>query len=44
MFSGQDNTSSLCTTGNVTSIFVGVPDDHDGPYDGVPMGSATCDM
>ncbi|KAF7309487.1 Lipase [Mycena indigotica] len=35
---GQDNTSDLCTTGDVGNIFEGNSDDHDGPYDGVTMG------
>ncbi|GJE90908.1 lipase family protein [Phanerochaete sordida] len=36
--SGQDNTSSECSTGAVPNIFVGDVGDHDGPYDGVTMG------
>ena len=39
---GQDNDNALCTTGDVTSILVGNTEDHDGPYDGVEMGSGTC--
>ncbi|KIY53282.1 alpha/beta-hydrolase [Fistulina hepatica ATCC 64428] len=35
---GQDNTSELCTTGDVTSILTGDESDHDGPYNGVEMG------
>jgi hypothetical protein len=35
---GQDNTDSLCSTGDVPSIFEGNTSDHDGPYDGVEMG------
>lgn len=35
---GQDNTSDLCTTGDVGNIFEGSESDHDGPYDGVTMG------
>ncbi|KAJ7102986.1 lipase [Mycena crocata] len=34
---GQDNTSDLCTTGDVGNILEGDPDDHSGPYDGVTM-------
>lgn len=36
--SGQDNTSTLCSTGDVPNIFEGDTSDHDGPYDGVTMG------
>ncbi|EIM86928.1 alpha/beta-hydrolase, partial [Stereum hirsutum FP-91666 SS1] len=36
---GQDNESDLCTTGDVPTIFQGDEDDHDGPYDGVQLGS-----
>ncbi|KAF9466206.1 lipase class 3 family protein [Collybia nuda] len=35
---GQDNTSGLCTTGDVGNIFEGSSGDHGGPYDGVTMG------
>ncbi|KAF7317835.1 Glycoside hydrolase family 5 protein [Mycena kentingensis (nom. inval.)] len=35
---GEDNTSNLCSTGDVPTIFSGDTDDHDGPYDGVFMG------
>ncbi|KAJ7291065.1 lipase [Mycena rebaudengoi] len=35
---GQDNTNSLCTTGDVSNIFEGESGDHAGPYDGVRMG------
>ncbi|KAL0953903.1 hypothetical protein HGRIS_005070 [Hohenbuehelia grisea] len=35
---GQDNTSNLCTTGDVGNIFEGSTSDHEGPYDGVEMG------
>ncbi|KAF8651855.1 hypothetical protein AX16_004629 [Volvariella volvacea WC 439] len=35
---GQDNTSTLCTVGDVPNIFDGNTSDHDGPYDGVTMG------
>jgi len=36
---GQDNTSTQCTVGEVGNIFDGSVGDHDGPYDGVEMGS-----
>lgn len=36
---GQDNESDLCSTGDVPTIFQGDEDDHDGPYDGVQLGS-----
>ncbi|VDC00949.1 unnamed protein product [Peniophora sp. CBMAI 1063] len=39
---GQDNTSDLCTTGDVSNIFDGDIDDHDGPYSGVLMGRSAC--
>lgn len=35
---GQDNTSDLCSTGDVPNIFESDESDHDGPYDGVEMG------
>jgi len=35
---GQDNPSTLCTTGDVPEIFDGDLSNHDGPYDGVTMG------
>ncbi|KAJ7813147.1 alpha/beta-hydrolase [Mycena olivaceomarginata] len=35
---GEDNSSDLCTTGDVPNIFEGDEGDHDGPYDGVEMG------
>ena len=35
---GQDNTSTECTVGDVPNIFDGSTSDHDGPYDGVEMG------
>ncbi|TFY81186.1 hypothetical protein EWM64_g2822 [Hericium alpestre] len=36
---GQDNTSDLCTVGDVPNIFDSDESDHDGPYDGVTLGS-----
>jgi len=39
---GEDNTDSRCTTGDVSNVFEGKISDHDGPYDVVTMGSATC--
>ncbi|VDC00963.1 unnamed protein product [Peniophora sp. CBMAI 1063] len=41
---GQDNESDSCTTGDVPSIFQGDEDDHDGPYNGVSMGTIAADM
>ena len=38
LFSGQDNTSTLCIVGNVPNIFDGILNDHDGPYNGIVMG------
>ncbi|TFK48454.1 lipase [Heliocybe sulcata] len=35
---GQDNTSDLCTVGDVPDLFVSDAGDHDGPYDGVEIG------
>ncbi|KAJ7089828.1 lipase [Mycena belliarum] len=35
---GEDNPSTLCSTGDVPNIFEGDESDHDGPYDGVLMG------
>ncbi|EPQ56167.1 lipase [Gloeophyllum trabeum ATCC 11539] len=35
---GQDDTSALCTVGDVPNIFESDAGDHDGPYDGVEMG------
>lgn len=35
---GQDNTSTLCTVGDVPNIFDGSTGDHSGPYDGITMG------
>jgi hypothetical protein len=35
---GDDNTSSLCSTGDVGNIFEGSTGDHAGPYNGVRMG------
>ncbi|KAH9933634.1 alpha/beta-hydrolase [Epithele typhae] len=40
---GQDNNDKLCSKGAVPNLFVGVADDHAGPYDGVTMGQDTCD-
>lgn len=37
-YTGQDNTNSQCTVGDVPNIFDGDESDHDGPYDGVEMG------
>ncbi|KAH9479278.1 Lipase [Psilocybe cubensis] len=39
---GEDNTDSRCSTGDVSNVFEGKIGDHDGPYDVVTMGSATC--
>lgn len=39
---GQDNTSTKCSTGAVTSIFDGSASFHKGPYDGVMMSTSTC--
>jgi hypothetical protein len=36
---GQDNESTLCSTGAVPEIWDGDLSDHDGPYDGVLMNS-----
>ncbi|KAI0067074.1 lipase [Artomyces pyxidatus] len=36
---GQDNPSDLCIVGDVSNVFEGSISDHDGPYDGVTMGS-----
>ncbi|KAJ7780283.1 lipase [Mycena maculata] len=38
---GMDNPSTLCSTGDVPTIFEGDESDHDGPYNGVEM-SSTC--
>ncbi|KIJ28858.1 hypothetical protein M422DRAFT_269830 [Sphaerobolus stellatus SS14] len=35
---GEDNTSSLCTVGDVTNVFTGNTTDHNGPYNGIQMG------
>ncbi|KAF8510192.1 alpha/beta-hydrolase [Hysterangium stoloniferum] len=35
---GDDNTSDLCTTGDVGNIFEGSTSDHGGPYNGIQMG------
>ncbi|KAH9169453.1 lipase class 3 family protein [Lactarius sanguifluus] len=34
---GQDNPSTLCSVGDVQSIFEGNMSDHNGPYDGISM-------
>ncbi|KAH9043989.1 lipase class 3 family protein [Lactarius hengduanensis] len=34
---GQDNPSTLCSTGDVPTILQGNTNDHDGPYDGISM-------
>jgi len=36
---GQDNPSTLCIVGDVPNIFEGNEGDHDGPYNGITMGS-----
>jgi len=36
--SGDDNPSTMCTTGDVPTILEGKLSDHDGPYNGVTMG------
>ena len=38
LFSGQDNTATLCTVGDVPNLLKGNPSDHHGPYDGIFMG------
>ncbi|KAH8995119.1 lipase class 3 family protein [Lactarius hatsudake] len=35
---GHDNPSTLCSTGDVPTIFEGNTNDHNGPYDGISMG------
>jgi hypothetical protein len=35
---GQDNPSTLCSTGDVANVFEGKLLDHHGPYHGVMMG------
>ncbi|KAH9017205.1 lipase class 3 family protein [Lactarius pseudohatsudake] len=35
---GQDNPSTLCSTGDVPTILEGNTNDHNGPYDGISMG------
>ncbi|KIJ29741.1 hypothetical protein M422DRAFT_106479, partial [Sphaerobolus stellatus SS14] len=35
---GNDNTSTLCTVDDVTSVLVGTTNDHTGPYNGIKMG------
>jgi len=39
---GQDNPSTECSTGDVPNIFEGDVSEHDGPYNGVEMGTAQC--
>lgn len=36
---GQDNTSTECIVGDVPNIFDGDLSNHDGPYNGITMGS-----
>ena len=38
LFIGQDNTSKMCSAGDVPDILDGNVTDHSGPYDGVIMG------
>ncbi|KAI0258641.1 Alpha/Beta hydrolase protein [Gloeopeniophorella convolvens] len=38
---GQENPSTSCTDGDVPSIFGSNETNHDGPYDGVELGSCT---
>jgi len=38
---GQDNPSTECIVGDVSSIFSGEEADHDGPYDGVKIGCSS---
>ncbi|KAI0259394.1 Alpha/Beta hydrolase protein [Gloeopeniophorella convolvens] len=38
---GQENSSKLCTDGDVPSIFGSNETNHDGPYDGVKLGLCT---
>lgn len=38
MYPGQDNPSNLCVVGDVTSVFQGNVNNHDGPYAGITMG------
>ena len=35
---GDDNSSDLCIVGDVSNIFEGNLDDHEGPYAGISMG------
>lgn len=39
---GNDNPDSRCSAGDVSSVSTGNLSNHDGPYDGVEMGGATC--
>lgn len=39
---GHDNPSPYCIVGAVPNIFTGDETDHDGPYNGVEMGSKGC--
>lgn len=36
---GQDNPSELCSVGDVPTVFQSNLTDHDGPYDGIIMGT-----
>ena len=36
---GQDNTSKMCSVGDVRDILHGNAKDHDGPYDGIKIGA-----
>ncbi len=35
---GQDNPSAQCSTGDVSTIFQGNANNHNGPYQGIEMG------
>ncbi|EDR14463.1 uncharacterized protein LACBIDRAFT_305038 [Laccaria bicolor S238N-H82] len=39
---GNDNPDPRCSAGDVSSVSAGNLSNHDGPYDGVEMGGATC--
>lgn len=39
-FLGQDNKSTLCSSGDVPYVFDGKFADHDGPFDGIIMDCA----
>jgi len=39
---GQDNPSTQCSRGDVPNIFESNLNDHDGPYNGILMGSSGC--